>query len=657
MKRVKYSIALVLFIIGFVFIGESYIYYLDNFDSEFSSTTMYKPDYITDDEMKQQLIATAKKYNIDFFIKKEEINSTVDKNITIYGTTEANHYLQENLKLKEKKYPSLFSGEITIHYEDFKNIENISDITDYHFIGDFSKVKKFKVELIDIYSGNHPKPGIGVNESLRNVVFIWGIILTIILLFTYYDVLYQRKEALIKVSFGESLGKIISKNIICDGLILSILYVLASHFVSHFNHAFFHAKYSIVLFIIFLALNSCLYFFLYLYDIKETFSNSKHSNSLLVINYGLKVITIILSIIVVSGNIGLIFEGINYKQQKNFFHEFQDFSYYQFDYKLTSNNQKNAELINKSNIVQLEFYKQYFYKSFQSIYLTGNLNLTVPTILFNKNSLPYLTDKIPELRSKHFNDKIYYIIPEKYKDDSSTIANVQEVFNFFDDYKYETNYEILTYDSNVDMVAISEIFFPNRSKLIKNPIIVLNYTGAEDIIIDTETSQRKRLLAHDIMYLINETDYQSFLERHGLTNQIHVKTNVYDLYNHHWKIIKRSMIISIVLVLIILMLELIIINLILRLEYELNATELSIKKILGYTIWEKNKKIILITLLATIISIITSLVINVYFNISEARYLVYGGMVMLLVDIMFILINIRRIEKVNIQKILKGGSL
>src|SRR5690625_3011671 len=163
--------------------------------------------------------------------------------------------------------------------------------------------------------------------------------------------------------------------------------------------------------------------------------------------------------------------------------------------------------------------------------------------------------------------------------------------------------------------------------------------------------------AHDIMYLISDDEYQSFITKHNLIDEIHIKTNVYDLYTYNWSIIKRGIIISSVLLSLVLILELIIINLILRLEYEINSIELSIKKVLGYSTWEKNKRIIFITLSATVMSIMLSLIVHYIFAVSQASYLLYCCVIILIIYLIFIFFSIAKIEKSKIQNILKGGTL
>lgn len=659
MKMIKYVFALVLMFIAFTFSGESYIYYLDNFSADFTSTTMYKPDYVSDEKMKSDLVKSAQENNVEVFTVKEEIKSNINMNITIYGTKEANNYLRKDLSIKERKYNSIFSGTVNVQYYDMKEIPNMSKVTDYFVIGNNENVEAFKVDLIDVYSGNHPRSGAGNNESKQNILIVWGIVCIVLLLFTYYDILFQKKESLVKITLGEKISKLVGKNILSDVLVFTGIFIVAYYCLSPFTHAMFHFRYSLFMFIIFIIINSLLYFSLYLYDVKEAFSNSKSSIRLLTVNYILKTLTLVLVIIVLSGSIALIVEGFNFYSQKDFFETHKDYSYVQFDYKMTGNNKVDEQLLNKGANIREQFYKENFNHAIQLVNISNNLALTAPAILANRNAVTYLRSKIPEIDNIKLQEKVYYMIPSKYAKDKSILQTTKEIYHFYNEgnTKSAPDDEVVVYDTNTDIVSIDELNFINRSKLRRNPIIILDNTNGEEMEITTETSLRKTAYAHDVMYLISKTNYHSFIKKHNLTDQIRIKTNVYDLYKYNWAIIKRGIIISSVLFALVLLLELMIIGLILRLEYEINAIELSIKKILGYTIWEKNKKIIIITLLATISSILIALIINFIFSISQAAYLLFGGLIILIIEVIFIVANITKIENSKIQKILKGGSL
>lgn len=659
MKKIKYIFVIVLMLIVFSFIGESYIYYLENFNDDFYSTTMSKPDHKSDIEMKVDIEKSARDNDVDVFVVKKDIKSNIDVDLSIYGTTGVQKKLEDNLSMYEEKYNSMFLGNVTINYNNINEITIMNDFNDYYLIGSKKNVKAFKVELINIYGGNHPVQGMDIKQSSRNILFVWLIIYIVILLFTYHDIIFQKKELLIKVTFGEKISKLVLKNILLDLIVFISVFIATYYFTSLFTQSKFHFIYSLLVFAGFILINSLLYLSLYSLNIKEVFSNSKHSTKLLAINYGLKTLTILLAIIVLSGSIGLIVEGLTFHKQKEFFESHKDYSYVQFDYKLRSALQEDLDLIDQGANVREGFYKEHFDNAIQLVNITSNLDLSVPTILANRNALNYLESKIPKLKELEFEEKVYYILPEKHAKNKSALTTIQEIYaSYHNDFgKLITDYEIIVYNSDADIISIDELDYLNRSTLQYNPIIVFDNTDGKDIVLTTVTSLRKTYYAHDIMYLISDEKFNSFVEKNNLTNEITVKTNVYDLYLYYWTLIKRGIIIAIVLFALVLLLEVIIIGLILRLEYEINAVELSIKKILGYTTWQKNKKIIYLTLSVTIISILISLVINYIFSISEASYLFYGGVIILITETMFIFVNITKIEKTKLQKILKGGSL
>ncbi|MOA42730.1 hypothetical protein D3C78_1648030 [compost metagenome] len=107
----------------------------------------------------------------------------------------------------------------------------------------------------------------------------------------------------------------------------------------------------------------------------------------------------------------------------------------------------------------------------------------------------------------------------------------------------------------------------------------------------------------------------------------------------------------------VLFLEFIIISSIIKLEYEVNAIELSIKKVLGYSMLEKNKSIILMTFITTIFSIALAVFMAFIFNLDKIYYIATGGVIILLLEWVVISFYIHRIEYVKIQKILKGGNI
>src|SRR5690625_5883843 len=118
---------------------------------------MYKPDYITDEKMKLDIKQSVKKHNVGVYAVKEEIKSSIDMNISIFGSLEANKYLQDKRSIHETIYKSMFSGEVVIHYYDLDEIPDMGDFEEYNLLENTEKIKAFKIALIYNYGENKNK--------------------------------------------------------------------------------------------------------------------------------------------------------------------------------------------------------------------------------------------------------------------------------------------------------------------------------------------------------------------------------------------------------------------------------------------------------------------------------------------------------------------
>lgn len=656
MKAVKYIISFIILFVGMLIIGESQIFHLDNFYTEFDNTTMYLQPNTTEEEMVTDILNAANRNEVDVFTFKRSPRSSFLTEYDIYGTSGVKKYITENLNIKERKYTSLFLGNINFAFHDFKNITGIESFKDYYVIGSKEKVHQFKIELIDKYAGNHPQVGFVSNESKKNTVAIWLLITSIILLLSFYDMSLQKKENLIRVSMGERISRIIWNNILLDSLMFLILFVAILYILSNFTNVYFMFGISLLSFFLLLLANSLLYFNMYFYDLKKVFSNSIGSKKMLSLNYSLKIVTTITTIFIISSNLALIFESYNLYKQKSFFKEHSDYYYTRLEYNpLLSKSDAMPETITESEKVQSTFYKKFF-KEFDATLLasTGDL-LNGKGILANKNTFDYLSKEIKELKEIPLNKDIYFLLPKNFPDDTILDTELNEIVKFYQGDNFNYDYGVIFYENNVDIISIDENHIYG-SKFVENPIIIYNNIAAEELEKRNDVTQKVNFV-HEIMYKITNEKFNKFVEDRDLTNQIVTKTNVFENYNNKWIAAKRILYINFIFSILILLLEFMIISSILKMEYEVNAIELSIKKVLGHSMLEKNKKIILMTVVTTLLSIISAIVVALIINFEEIYYLTIGGSIILVLEVSIIWFYIHKIENSKIQKILKGGNI
>ena len=92
-------------------------------------------------------------------------------------------------------------------------------------------------------------------------------------------------------------------------------------------------------------------------------------------------------------------------------------------------------------------------------------------------------------------------------------------------------------------------------------------------------------------------------------------------------------------------------------EYRNNAMEISIKKILGYSVFERNRRSIINILVIDIVVYFLICVITAIVNVRFLTVCFLTGAVVIFVEMIILLVNILKIEKENVYKVLKGGCL
>lgn len=657
MKKIKYIISFCIMFIGLLIIGESHIFYLDNFYAQYAYTTLYLQDNTTSAEMITDITNSATSNEVEVFTFVQSNPNSSLTEYEIYGTPGVEKYINENSNIFEGKYTSLLLGSINFRFNNIDNIPNIKNQNEYYVIGSKENVHQFKMNLIDKYAGNHPRPGYPDKKSENNTIAIWVLISCIILLFSVYDVISHKKENLIRMTMGERISRIIWKNIILDSFAFITSFALILLILSKYTYIFFNFKISIISFVILLCINGLLYLSLYFSKVKEAFSNGENSKKLLSLNYGLKLVTTIITIFIISSNIAFIFQSYSFYKQRTFFEDHSDYYHVKFMYKPTENSDGSLNSMwEESHAVQETFYKEFF-REFNAISVKELSSANIGAISANRNAFDYLSSKIDELNSLNLDKDFYFILPDGMENDLEIIDALKISIPFNEGVDSVYDYDVIYYHDNIDIVGIDEDYIYG-SHLVKKPAIIYN-NMSEDQVKNLKFNSLDEI--YDLMYQISSEDqinkFNKFIAEHDLEGQFIQKINVLEKYEDMWIVAKRVLYINLVFSVLVLLLEIIIINSIIILEYKVNAIELSIKKVLGYSILQKNRKIIMMTIITTISSMLIAIIVNIVMKTQVGYYLALGGLIILILEVSVIIFNINRIEKSNIQKILKGGNL
>lgn len=256
--------------------------------------------------------------------------------------------------------------------------------------------------------------------------------------------------------------------------------------------------------------------------------------------------------------------------------------------------------------------------------------------------------------------RVYY--PENDENKKDFAEEYQFIENCFPLLR-KINGEVTSYNDKHKGVVfdIDSTLKKNGFDVVSNPVIcICNFS--EDII-GIEKGGSISTNFGNIMFRLSENDIEYLKETYENEN---VKLNfmtVPEKCNEYKMVITRTLLLSLVISIFIMMLEFAIISTIIKLEYTINATESAIKKVLGYSIYKRNKKIFMLNLFAALIGIMTVIVATFMASVSkiisstQLYVIVLVGVAILFLELPILVSYINKTEKANVAKILKGGSL
>lgn len=658
MRKIKILIFIVLLSIGFSFNGELYMLYLDNFQESYFQANFY-PDRptkeVTNDKIVQDFVNAGKENNVEFFVMHRKIQSAYATEITIYGTDHAVRHLQSQ-DVKEGKNKSLFFGEATIRYESFKEIKDIPKYDTWYFIGgeeEKGNFDAFKAGLADQYGGGFPRLEGSDQETWLNLLSIWGIIFCLALMMTLYGVVYQKKETMIRIILGENLTTIFARNTVIDTGFFLLLFFLISRFLYSFSNVYFKLSFILLLFAVFLTVNALLNATILRVHFKKDLSGGNSGRGLLTANYVLKVATTILAILILAGNVIVIRDAYNLYQQRGFFETHKDYSYYQLNYKM-DNHMGKAEEDDLS--MNQEFYQRFQGRSLQYVDLTENFDSLYPVLLNNRTSMKEIESIYPSMAAtveKLTKEKVYLLLPSNLSTNSQEYHTALEIGDaFFSEAGYG-DIETITYEKGISLVGIHR-WDDYQMKYYKNPIILYNNSVFKT---NERMTGYDSYYAYDTMYDIPEKDWKAFVQEFQLEDQIIAKSNVLDVYEHSWSLVSRNMKLILILSAFLLFLELTLIIYIIRLEYQFNAVEMALKKIHGYSLFSRNKPILTVTIVSSLVGILAALIMSNALGMPGGFPVLLVGLILLVLEFCFILKKARSIEKSAMASILKGEKI
>lgn len=702
MKTIKLLCFSLLAIIGFVFAGEYFILYLDGFDADCISTDFYYQgtNDSSPEKMVNDILSEAEKAGLGIFtIVTDSRNkfSTVDK---IYCSDGVDTFIQNHYHIAPQQYRSLFLGTRKVEFYSFDQIidnnEDITDVCQFSIIGDMSAARSFKSKLIDTYAGSFPRNGVKKYHGLY-IFGIWMIIVTLVLFLTYFEIQFNKKECHVCVTLGSRISQLLVKFLLPDLVAFSAIFWIEFAVVRLFTNANFQFHAALLAMGVLIGTDVAFYVISFgSFKIKKAFAGLSLTNRQLYANYALKLGTLVVTLAVVSGNIAEIDRAMQYYRLSDFFDRYSDYAFIQFTYDRYSENPEEIYQLSDdaydfdSNVRDIEFYlTQQQSGNNLTLYCSRLFGDRITDyIIADSGALPYLSEKMEEasLLNNEGMEEFYVLMPKNMPKEQreEALRHIEHTWNsFYDDDEeeernLERNYTVLQYKENVNLCAMSDYdgdmqFCENH----KNPIILYfkDYPSANQMIDIVKHHERDNWTAaftkkelkkpeltdfpnYVMLYRTSEEEVKAFVNTHNEVHNLgYTFTNAKEMYEYYKESYDKILMLNSTLSILVIFLEIIISIIIIRTEYSVNAKELFIRKTLGYSTVENNKRVILYTCVPLGLFILLSLGLYAFAGMNLMIYYALIGLLLLLFELLLIGICVMKMEKISTHNMIKGGIL
>ena len=577
-------------------------------------------------------------------------NNTVAK---IFYTGESEATLRKKLELVYLHYDSLVMGDCTYELHPMSEISLYDAYDDAVLFCDSNAVdalRSYLKKYADSVSSESPSK----DDRYSLVLGIgWAFIIIMTLAVTAYDIFSQYKTAAVNLVLGNRLRGIVGKNILTDTVGITGSFLGISLILSFVTAVNMNLRTIVQHWLILLALNSLTYLIFYKTDLFRALRDGEPSARLLNFNYVMKVFAVLgvmtasvycVTLLSELGDDLKVYdeikklEGYSYVDvQMNIMPDFDtEEGINHFQYIKEKSNELKSELTgNREKVIC----------SAQEICLNGRETGSWYAVV-GRDGFGLLKSGIPNVSDDDY-ERNLLLIPEK-----ATAEEIKSIREYLD--------RIGTDEDGSAVISFSEKHYKKGSLFALNNGGVQKIASIDSPIIiytpNNTAAEQMDMWTDEIVKISNE-EFDAFIKEYGDPEIDFDRIDVFSNYLHLKGSAQSFSLILTVSLICAVVFELTLLISILTLEYKVNAKEICVRKVLGATLLDRNKKLFILTLLTDMISVVGAHFILDFFGMENLTVLCVSALILIVTELSVVFIKAKQIEKINTAKILKGGAL
>lgn len=634
--------------------SEAYQNYLTYFTAQFRYIDIWMEQ--GSEEIAALLMKLADEEGCNVFCVSRMSCGAYDVEITIYADSDTEDLLRSRYYISEGSKNSIFSGTTSIRFMDFSEIADGNEKTvRFYFMGTEGQISAIRTRFNNSFAASYwHKEAAEGNEWIVRAV--WGAAFLLLLVLTWLDIQFGKKKRFILISLGKRPLAAALEGMGADAAVFTMQIVALYLILNRFVYVMYCFSAVLLFFILFLVFNSLMYLTLLKIDYKEVIYGANITVNTLAGGYVLKTLIMILATAALAVNINLIVQNGKYLTYYNDINTYENRVILSL---IPDGSEEDGVYGLDFEYLESEIFLEYYAQGkalFSFEYATDSED--DPVLLLGGDAEGLISDSTL-LSQISGNAEFHVFVPENKADLGDEELALSCAAAYFDngngEYSceviYYTEADILYFDFREDVGL--DLGFEKAGNLIFVYCTLSEERIEEALAAGNFDAIGDRFI--NIIFDLEEGDLENILETDGISSGVQV--TLADECGRYRSVLIRKVLLCSVVCMLLILLELIMIFVITRLEYTVNAKELAVKKVLGYSTLSKNRDLFLLDGAGAAVSIAVMIIFSLMFGVTKVPFVLSAGFALAAAEAILVFISICRFERTNISKILKGGSL
>ncbi len=677
MRYIKYGVSVLLFLAVALCAGE--LFQLHIMEATLTDWVDFDLRDVPVREFYAELDKAAQESDVSVFYYGLQ-TETAGQTVTLYASdNEPLSYYNRVYGIRPGVYKSLFLGNATVRQAALTDCTASDEQVRFGVLGSRAAEEAFLARLGSVlpaenYTFGNSAPGLFDSEAVRLLAALWAVACVLGAVLGLYETALFRKEAGVRYTLGERAGSLFLRRVGIDCAVFIALFIAVFGGLSALTYTRLAPTVTLAGFGAFLLANALTAVPLLRLDLQKALGNAA-SPGILAATYALKTLSCVLAVAVTAAVAGAAAEASALRQLGDFFYGYRNYNLIHFYVPSPDPNVVDEDAM-LDYLLQQELQAAGRARTQVSQYSLTDLadgkdrDGVVCNRFTKENVLSTLGLSAEQLNE----EKLYILVPD-YRGYEQDLSDLLEWAASDFDGAHET--EIVVYESGVTMPAL-HTGSVGIAGLSEDPVIFLqNYdpvplseqelrgtvTLETDAYGNTVQQRKGGIIPNSVLlYTMLRADAayaEDFLARQGYapdTVEITV-TNVYESCRQTHLQAQRLLTLAGVCLAFLLLLEWIVTGAVIRLEYTINAKELAIKTVLGYSVLQKHRRIFVLTFGTLLLGTLAAILLSRLLSLGSPFWMVSAGVLLTLLELPTILYYVRRTERARLVKILKGGSL